>query len=274
MRPDFNKLLTERERVRHGASFRDVRHIKVFKKVDDEGMPVVGMRESMETRHNYGGWNKEFNENLNPLKGYLRTRVGKPWNKTYSEIRANFDARKVINNHILQHLFDYVNVDTFIGHDGKVWVRRKYGYHACPVSEDRCDYYVNPRDGRMLANARRESDRQRIASRKAKRLAESLKIKRVIDETNELHLVDGTWFHYTLKPVPEKVREVSVKNGVETITYVTPPYVDIGEPNAHPLRPTSASLRRMSRMAFYYASRRTASKKMLKEHGLLGTATA
>jgi len=210
MRPDFNKLLVERERIGHRNSYKDNRKHKAFDVKDSDG--PIGGRESMKARHVYAWGGKRFNENLRPLKNWLHSVLGKNWDKSYSELRQTFDARSVINNHILEHLFHYVEVNAKVI-NGKVMVLKAYGGKRftetqgyVPVSECQSEYYVCPKDG-TLKKSSRETYKSIMASRKAREAAELFKVKRVIDADNELHLIDGTWFHFTLKDLPPSESE-------------------------------------------------------------------
>lgn len=87
---------------------------------------------------------KSLNEHLNPLRRYLESQVGRPWSKVYAEICQNLDSRKATGLHILQHLFDFVSVDTFLqGKAVMVWARWGRARQALPVS----GLYVHPVSG-------------------------------------------------------------------------------------------------------------------------------
>jgi hypothetical protein len=221
MRSDLNKLLCERERHRSGDHFTNYRQLKAFDtSLDEDDGPNTPMKESMKRRYNAGWSQKELNENLNPLWGAVRKAVGRPWDKFYSELCENFDKRSVINQHILQHLFDKVETkDIFVGEDGKLWDKGSYG-GACILEESHCEYYVDPRDGILKFNKQKLTNSQRTKIREAKFAAAEAKVKRVIDKENVLHLQNGVWFHYTLKDVPVAIvtyRSSSIKNDPEQI---------------------------------------------------------
>ncbi len=116
-------------------------------------MDEVGGREAMRARYSaYTDERKVFNENLNPLKGWLRSCVGKTWNRCYSELRRRFGSRKVINAPVLQHLFGdrYIELHAFVDKQGRVVslaIGRWTAERVRPISASRCDCDVCPRDG-------------------------------------------------------------------------------------------------------------------------------
>ncbi|WP_106091723.1 hypothetical protein [Enhygromyxa salina] len=90
----MNKLLCERPRggwrlKTHRAS----RHRRDWDSEPSHGRMPGKVRSS-----------KWLNENLQPLRRFLLSKVGRPWDRVYSELRANLRVRKAIDLHILQHL--------------------------------------------------------------------------------------------------------------------------------------------------------------------------
>lgn len=208
MRDDFAKVLVERPRFGHDRSFKDVRHKKDYA----ENEMYFGGRESMKKRYDTWSDRKEFNENLNPLKGWLRTCIGKNWNKCYSELRKKFDARSVINNHILEHLFQYVEIHTFIDEHGRTVVHDPSPYSSPairPIAECYKDFYVCPKNGTLKVTQKlpKKSLKAINAQRSAEALAEKF---RQLNDREVLHKIDGIWYHFDLKPIP-KVEMIYVK---------------------------------------------------------------
>jgi hypothetical protein len=199
MRDDLNKLLCEHERYHSSDKFSNYRHRKSFKHEDEDG--EIGGRESMQTRYRQDGFQKEFSENLNPLWGIIRKSVGKKWDNFYSELCKKFNMRSVINDHILQHLYQKVEVNTFFK-NGEIWVKPKYN-KIQPLNGYHCEYYVDPRDGIIKANKHYKSYKKGYEERKKQRELDLMKVKRVIDKDNVLHLIDGVWYHFTLEDVPK-----------------------------------------------------------------------
>lgn len=65
----------------------------------------------------------EFSDKLNPVFNWLCSRVGKPWNKTFSIICETFDRRSLAGRHIIEHIEGWVNMN----HEGPYWTT-SYGY--------------------------------------------------------------------------------------------------------------------------------------------------
>jgi len=217
MRQDLNKLLCERERIRSWDRFKNYRNLKKFSaSIDDDGDNQPS-HESMKRRYNsYIDERKQFNENLNPLKGILRKAIGRPWDKFYSELCETFDMNSVINQHILQHLYDYICADgVTITDDGEIWLGDRWG-HRQLLQDSHFLYYVDPRDNIIKVNKNRKTYSQRDREYRRQRIAEQTKNDVWIDDKNILHQIDGVWYHYTLEPVPEG----------RTI-YVKPAYKDV-----------------------------------------------
>lgn len=304
MRDDFAKQLTERERHRHGDHYGNYRHLKIFKKGED----YWGGRESMKARYNIGYDRKSFNENLNPLKGWIHSCLGKNWDKCYSELRQNFDARKVVNAHILEHLYQYIEVNAKVI-DGKVMVMNQYAFGTedrwVPISRARADYYVCPKSG-LVRKTNKAPRRSVIKEAEANKRKAELAVKRVLDEKNELHFIDGIWYHLTVETVPTS-KMVYVKplgattfktktrygkivektweelNEAEKMQFGTPKYSEPGVRDVLTgklLHYSGPKKNMYSRGApydtvapKYYATKATASHKLLKQAGIDGSAT-
>lgn len=85
-------------------------------KVGFENLPN---KESTARGRKYGWDCKQLNEHLSPLRRYLRTNVGRPWNKVFSEICENISQNSATQSHVRDHLKHYVETNAKI-EDGKV----------------------------------------------------------------------------------------------------------------------------------------------------------
>lgn len=198
MRDDFAKQLVERERIHSRDHYHNYRNVKGPKGAwgDDE----VGGRERMRVRYNHGYDRKSFSENLNPLYGWLRSCIGKKWDKCYSELREKFDARSVVNAHILEHLWQSIATDAYLDEKGSVCVNDRYR-GVVHISRSFKDYYVCPKDG-TVKKVNKPTHRAVAAQKAAEAKAKELAVKRVLNDKEVLHLVDGVWYHFDLQPIP------------------------------------------------------------------------
>jgi hypothetical protein len=106
MRPDMDKVLVERPRLAGG-----LRRPKGNRKRERLAMAdLAPAREGY--RRRWTSFEKRFNEHLGPLRRFLQSRVGRPWNKVYSEICQHVRLDSAVQSHVLDHLRDYVMVNT------------------------------------------------------------------------------------------------------------------------------------------------------------------
>lgn len=101
MRKDMAKVVVERPR--YGGSYTKSGN----KNTSLEDLPIKeGMRKP------YGGryYRKQFNDYLSPLRRFLESRVGKLWDDVYSEIRENINPNSTVQQHIMSHVFGYVDI--------------------------------------------------------------------------------------------------------------------------------------------------------------------
>lgn len=111
MRYDMAKVLIEDARTCSSERSRKWgQRLKYDPDSDYEDQP---QRTGRRRRQGYS--NKESTDVLGPLKGYLKSKVGQPWDDVYSEICAQLDRRSVTGNHVFTHLWQYVERNCYIG---------------------------------------------------------------------------------------------------------------------------------------------------------------
>ena len=196
MRKDMSKVIVERPRV--GRAAAGLRSGRTRALVDDDGEPIraKGAREPKGREQK----TKRLNETLNPLKRYLASNVGRPWDKVYSEISEHLKPTSTVQQHVRDHLQDFVATKTRMK-GGVVVVTPRFGGERA-LSEDWCLYYVHPRTGLLRKNekykrvgARNREARQKVEAELAERM-------RIIDAKTQLHLFDGAWWEVTLAKIP------------------------------------------------------------------------
>ncbi|NUO77723.1 MAG: hypothetical protein HOQ32_17145 [Lysobacter sp.] len=193
MRKDMYKVIVERPR--RGGSYNAERQPPL----DPEDQP---QHESLKIRHRSRKW---LNENLRPLERYLHAQVGRPWDRVYSELCAGIDRRNTVQQHIHQHLGDFVVVRT-VAMDGALYYER--GWRGLQPLDGPWapKLYVDPLSGLLLDNhaaaaAKRELRRQRAAERARPAFPD----RRPLDDSHQLHRIDGIWYEVELAELPRPV---------------------------------------------------------------------
>lgn len=189
MREDMAKVIVTRPRV--GGSWSKARR--------DPAPDEQPHRESMRAR-----WKsrKHLNETLSPLRRFLRKQIGRPWDAVYSEICANLSVTSTVQQHVRDHLDDYVGRDAFV-RDGELYVMSGRWDTVRKLSSSRVELFVCPRTGLLRANPfwrQRPYAQQRREAAKAGQVMRAERMKE-ISEFVQLHRLKGQWFEVRLKPV-------------------------------------------------------------------------
>jgi hypothetical protein len=184
MREDMAKVIVERPRIIDSFSPKGrVRPLDEFPK-------QLGMRRSQRERDGY----KTLNENLAPLRRFLERQVGRPWDKVYSEIAARLRVDNTVQQHVRDHLEDFVAIKPRRGISS--WYRK----------DDRALWhqplYVDPRDGILKRTDRIPEARKRREARKPKKTV----VERIeLASLRELRRIAGIWYDVSLAFMPEYV---------------------------------------------------------------------
>lgn len=133
MRSDMAKKLVERPRYRGGKRKGRQRPLEDSPRHEPMSM---------------GRGSKAFGENLAPLQRFLHRRVGQPWDRVYSEIRARLSPTSTVHLHVLQHLEREVEMHAVII-DGRPHHRAGWGGWR-PLYGSKWDcLYVCPDTGKL-----------------------------------------------------------------------------------------------------------------------------
>jgi hypothetical protein len=207
MREDMAKIIVERPRPQSRTATSD--DPKGWKKrvagkyAELEDLPT---RESMSRRRKYGWDAKELNENLNPLRRYLEKSAGRPWDKVYAEICERINPNSAVQNHILQHVYDFVESHTFL-EGNKVYYRFQYGWRSTnyePIEKSYKGLYIHPANGLLLKiKKKKEGKRKRRERRKAEELASATCL--MVPGIGWFKKINGCWFGFDMRYIPEKL---------------------------------------------------------------------
>jgi hypothetical protein len=143
MRDDMAKVVTERPRRGHSNPSKKTAGLPI-RRYDPDAAYDEPVRLPVSRGRQYG-WNaKEFSDLINPLKRYLRSCVGRPWNKVHSELSQKLDRRSISGSHIWDHEMWEIETDCYIGPDRLAYSNdRRYGGGERPI----VGLYVDPRNG-------------------------------------------------------------------------------------------------------------------------------
>jgi hypothetical protein len=184
MREGMDKVIVERPRTGGGGKYpragRDRQRIAL-----DEWPRTEGMRRP------WAGGGKGLNENLSPLRRYLTSNVGRPWDKVYSEISAHVDRNNAVQAHIWRHIEQYVCVKAEVI-DGRVidLGNRRSWTHWQP------ELYVDPHTGILRRNKRWRAWRASSEPPPAP--------IHPAGENRVARQVDGIWYEIELRPYDER----------------------------------------------------------------------
>ncbi len=98
----MHKVIVERERLGGPVRYRRPARERMR---DPDDLPL---REGMRRPHTLRRTRKQLNENLGPLKKYLRRQVGRPWNVVYREISERLRPTSAVQQHVRDHLWQFV----------------------------------------------------------------------------------------------------------------------------------------------------------------------
>jgi hypothetical protein len=219
MRSDMDKVIVERPRPgssRHVARrFRrlDPRRIEVSEDADDLFPTRIGHRRAAAL----GRGRKWLNENLAPLRRYLESQAGRPWNDVWSEICANISVDNTVQKHVRDHVKDFVAVNTSI-HDGTIMTVSRYGGPQPLSGTHWMRLYVDPQTGILHRIPSKLSWRAERKCAAARDEAEVSLRMRILAPDRQLHLLDdGNWWEVTLARAGDLHRAASPHEIVDVV---------------------------------------------------------
>lgn len=154
MREDMARVLVGRPRS--GMRLR-LKRRKLHQ--NDRRRPDEALRREAMSR---GRGTKWLNENLSPLERYLRRQVGRPWDIVYSEISSRLRPINAVQQHVRDHVLDFVAIDTWL-EDGDIIVQGRFGGRVVLSDSGwRPDFYVCPCTGVLRERVRRQERRVHV----------------------------------------------------------------------------------------------------------------
>lgn len=211
----MSKVLVERPRV-GGCGKENLRvnrhnaRIACKMAIDDADIETPdfhGMkRVHTPSRHSYDD-KKQPNENLRPLRRFLRSKIGQNWNKIYSEIMNGLNLNNAVQYHVWQHLIQFGEVQTkTYMEDGLIMGSGVLGPEV--ISDKgynyRDEFYVDPRDGTLRCTEIKNRDTFRGNYKEREKSV--LDNYRYINKKKPLvqyHVIGGVWYEYQMRTATE-----------------------------------------------------------------------
>lgn len=209
MRSDMAKVIVERPRIRGRAWKKPKGYAQKLRSYGEEGPP---RREGIKLRWGHG--TKFLNEHLGPLRRYLDSQVGRPWDKVYSEICAHINRNSAVQDHVRDHVDDYVVVNVIMidgvpCNGGPGW-RNGWPLHQMGPRS----WYVCPRSGIL----KKLKTPRRTHRRKKPQLPAYIRVS----DTLQCRPIKGVWHLVTLKPLrratdPRQERDILLNRPLSQI---------------------------------------------------------
>jgi len=183
MRHDMAKVIVERPRTGGGVRFPRAQ--------SDKSLEDTPRREGIKRPWSRTSWQKHLNENLAPLRRYLRSNIGRPWDNVFSEICQQINVNSAVQLHIRQHI--EWEVCLYAMRRGREWVdsRGRVIYQSFLV--DRKSGLLRHNDNRgwwRRHNRRRESPSPNFVASEAGRC---------------FRKIGGIWYEFELSPLPDEI---------------------------------------------------------------------
>lgn len=225
MRYDMAQVVIERPRAGGRYDYHDVR--VRYKGLDIEKLEDLPKHEGYRRSHRRD--RKSFTDLLGPLEGYLRSHIGDKWDDVYSDICSHLNPNSTTQIHILGHVFQFIDVKTYWGDDGKVYAHASSRFYGGPHLVSWGDLYVHPDTGIICAMPERKRFYNPAYENAVKRLRVVFgnEYRKITDDKNnwgyrgyqdnvvvesrrhirvgpekELHKMDGIWYWAVFSDVP------------------------------------------------------------------------
>jgi len=143
MRSDMAKVIVERPRIFSRHPSRKKGYRKSLQSVPLDELP---RRELMLGR--WKGRGKFLNEHLGPMRRFLRSNIGRPWNKVHQELCEHVSFDNAVQAHVLAHIYEYVYLHVDVEDKATVYLRTNLEFQRLDIFKlGEESMYVCPNSG-------------------------------------------------------------------------------------------------------------------------------
>ena len=143
---------------------------------------------------------KYFSDHLSPLYRWLRSQVGQSWDIVYSQLCQQLDFRTLSGQHILSHVWDFVERDLVII-DDIPYRQSRQDYPLSPSWRWREQLYIHPDTGILCK-----------VERRAKKIGRKSDDLVIIDKYHHYRKVDSIWYFAIFTDFPTSTNGCKVKD--------------------------------------------------------------
>ncbi|MBL1201834.1 MAG: hypothetical protein FWK04_22930 [Nostoc sp. GBBB01] len=186
----LSEIVIERPRVGARISLKKVTGFKkqldnITKEASEDGLfnPYL-IKATKKTKY--------LSDHLGPLRRFLRSKAGQPWNDVYSQLCERLDTKTMAGQHVIGHLWHYVERHVQII-DGDVYTKPDRGHPILLDGSYRNSFYVHPETGILCAV-------QNIPRKQKQRQQETDVV--IIDDYHQYHKLNDIWYLITFADFP------------------------------------------------------------------------
>jgi hypothetical protein len=153
---------------------------------------------------------KYFSDNLGPLRRWLRSHEGEPWDAVYREICQLIETQTLCGQHLLSHVWGFVEKDVEIIDGVPCYKDRRFHFRGNQLGSYREQLYIHP-ETKILCLAQ-----------KINKTSQETKDSVVIDRYHQYHKVNEIWYLVTLQDIPflEKRRDIILGSAIDGWTAI------------------------------------------------------
>lgn len=139
---------------------------------------------------------KHLSDHLNPLRRFLRSCVGQPWNVVYSELCQRLSANTLAGQHVRSHIWDFVERHVELI-DGLPYQKASHWCRFGPLYSGHRDFlYIHPDTGILC-----------LAARKPPQRPQPREDRLVVDAYRRYQKIDEIWYLITFREIPTTTTE-------------------------------------------------------------------
>lgn len=177
MRSDMAKVIVERPRV---GSRNPARKKGYRKQIQATPFDELPRHEPMLGR--WKGREKWLNEHLGPMRRFLRSNIGRPWNCVHRDLCEHVSFDNAVQGHVLAHIYEFVHLHVEVHDAATVYSKHGWRRHQKLAVNS---MYVCPRTGilKVVRANRNQASLSRL----------------IVDDFTQYHRRENVWWEVRVR---------------------------------------------------------------------------